>query len=277
MNNPKKLKVLAIGDIFGAPGVETVEKILPELIKDKNIDFVIAQAENATGRKGLGKEDLDRLKKVGINAFTMGNHVWAQQEIYDFIDNEPVIRPYNINETYPGKGTIVFDVKGTKVRVTSMMGIVFNELNRPWTEQSANNFFDAADKIINSDFDNNDEVIDYHLIDFHAETTSEKYVFSLYLDGKVDAIWGTHTHVQTNDAHILPNGTAYVTDLGMVGPMDCAIGANFEEVYRKMRFNSKDRFVVSPNSTQFNAALITLDKINGNSIESINISNVIKK
>ncbi|MFV8401100.1 TIGR00282 family metallophosphoesterase [Mycoplasma sp. 005V] len=265
----QSINILFLGDIFGEPGVKTVEKFLPTLIKDFSVDFTIAQGENVTGRKGLDKNDYDRLSLAGVNAFTMGNHVWANSDIENFIDNSNVIRPYNIDLDYPGQGSKVFEVKGHTLRVTSIMGITFNELMSPWKQAQANNFFDAMDQLLEVE-----QKTDFHFVDFHAETTSEKNVFALYLDGKVDAICGTHTHVQTNDARILPKGTAYVTDAGMTGPMDCAIGANFDEVYHKMRYNAHERFKVSPNNTQINGVFITLDKENGNKISLLNISNI---
>ncbi|MFV8479506.1 TIGR00282 family metallophosphoesterase [Mycoplasma sp. T193] len=263
------INILFLGDIFGEPGVKTVEKFLPTLIKDFSVDFTIAQGENVTGRKGLDKNDYDRLSQAGVNAFTMGNHVWANSDIENFIDNSNVIRPYNIDLDYPGQGSKVFEVKGNTLRVTSIMGITFNELMSPWKQSQANNFFDAMDQLLEEG-----QKADFHFVDFHAETTSEKNVFALYLDGKVDAVCGTHTHVQTNDARILPKGTAYITDAGMTGPMNSAIGANFDEVYHKMRYNAHERFKVSNNNTQINGVIITLDKVNGNSIKLLNISDI---
>ncbi|QCZ36981.1 TIGR00282 family metallophosphoesterase [Mycoplasma nasistruthionis] len=253
--NEQFIKLLFIGDIFGEPGILTVEKLLPKLIKQYSIDFTIAQGENITGRKGLNFQDYNRLKKVGINVFTMGNHVYANADIYNFIDTEDVIRPFNVPLELPGFGTRVYKVKDFSLRVTSLMGIAFNELLQPWPNKSPENFFDAFDVI-----ENNMEQTDFHFIDFHGETTSEKNVFGIYVDGKVDAVCGTHTHVQTNDARLLPNNTAYVTDAGMTGPMNSAIGANYDEVYQKMRFEAMSKFKVSPNPTQFNAVVLELHK-----------------
>ncbi|MGL5205630.1 MAG: TIGR00282 family metallophosphoesterase [Metamycoplasmataceae bacterium] len=250
----KKLNILFIGDIFGKPGIEKVEKELATLKSKYNIDFVIAQSENVSGRKGFIKKDYDKLSKIGVNAFTLGNHVWSKKDI-DVIINKPnIIRPLNIEEHYPGKGSSVFDINGTTLRVTSLMGITFNKLNQPWQEDYANSFFDSIDEIIEKN------EAHFHLVDFHAETTSEKNVLAVYLDGKVDALIGTHTHVQTNDAKIFKKNMAYVTDAGMTGPSNCAIGANFQEVYEKMRYNTFSRFKVSENPSQFNGVLIKLNK-----------------
>ncbi|MGL6125249.1 MAG: TIGR00282 family metallophosphoesterase [Metamycoplasmataceae bacterium] len=250
----KNLNILFIGDIFGNPGIEKVEKELENLKVKYKIDFVIAQSENVSGRKGLIKKDYDRLSAIGVDAFTLGNHAWSKKEIELIINNKNVIRPLNIEEHYPGNGSSVFNINGITLRVTSLMGITFNKLGSPWKEEYANSFFDAIDKIIE------DDKSDFHFIDFHAETTSEKNVLAVYLDGKVDALVGTHTHVQTNDAKIFKNNLAYVSDAGMTGPSDSAIGANFQEVYEKMRFNSFSKFKVSKNKAQFNGVLIKLNK-----------------
>ncbi len=250
----KNLNILFIGDIFGNPGIEKIEKELPKLKEKLGIDFVIAQSENVSGRKGLIEKDYERLMKSGVDVFTLGNHVWAKKDIEIIINNNNIIRPLNIESHYPGRGSNVFYINGISLRVTSLMGITFNKLLPPWREEFANSFFDSVDKIIETDES------DFHFIDFHAETTSEKNVLALYLDGKVDALVGTHTHVQTNDAKIFKNNLAFVTDAGMTGPSNCAIGANFQEVYEKMRFDSFSRFRVSKNKAQFNGVFIKLNK-----------------
>lgn len=264
----QELKLLFIGDIFGEPGIEFVEEILPSLINEYSIDFVIAQAENVSGRKGFVKEDYERLKKSGVNAFTLGNHVWAKKEILEIIHNNDVIRPANINPQYAGEGSRTFGIKGKTLRITQLMGITFNKLSPPWNEEYADNFFDCIDNIIKY----KDET-DFHFVDFHAETTSEKNVLGLYLDGKVDAVCGTHTHVQTNDDKKLPNSTLYVTDVGMTGPTNSAIGADFDSVYEKMRFDKPSKFEVSKNKQQFNGVVLILNNIykENNKIFKLNI------
>ncbi|PZV99935.1 TIGR00282 family metallophosphoesterase [Metamycoplasma auris] len=262
----ENLNVLFLGDIFGKPGIDFVKKHLRNLIDDNDVDFVVAQAENVSGRKGFVPDDYYELKASGIDAFTLGNHVWAKKEIMEIINNNDLIRPINIDDGYEGQGIRFFDVKGNKVAIMSFMGITFNPLLEPWKQQAANNFFDKFDEVYNPN------LADYWIIDFHAETTSEKSVFSLYVDGKVDAIFGTHTHVQTNDARLLPNGTYCVTDVGMCGPRDCAIGSNFEEVYQKMRYDARVPFKVSTNKCELNAVLFKLTKNkNDKKIKLINI------
>ncbi|WP_322900561.1 TIGR00282 family metallophosphoesterase [Mycoplasmopsis felis] len=268
-----ELKILFIGDIFGLPGIVTIEKHLQRIVKKHNIDFVIAQGENITGRKGLNELDYIRLTKAGINCFTMGNHVWANEDIYNFIHNSNVIRPLNIMSIYPGVGSKIFEIKNFRLRVSSLLGQTFNELLEPWKQTTAGSFIDAFDEI------NKNKNHDFHLIDFHAETTSEKYAFALYVDGQVDAFCGTHTHVQTNDAHILPNGTAYITDVGMTGPIDSAIGVETSVIINRLiNPNKKTKFYISNNNTQLNAVVITLTK-NGlenkrHKIEKINLTNL---
>lgn len=250
------MKVLFIGDIFGEVGKEAVKEHLPTIKKNHKIDFVIAQGENITNRKGMSKEDYKELLEAGVNVFTMGNHIWANNDIKELInDHNNIVRPLNVPSKYLGNGSSVFKTKNNKlIRITSIMGITFNKLQNPWDIDYANNFFDSIDEYL----DNSEH--DYHIIDFHAETTSEKAVLSLYCDGKVNAIVGTHTHVQTADERTLPKGTAFITDVGMTGPKNSAIGANYLEVYRKMRYNENIRFRESRNKFQFNAVVIKLGK-----------------
>ncbi|WP_129622855.1 TIGR00282 family metallophosphoesterase [Mycoplasmopsis columbinasalis] len=236
-----KIKILFLGDIFGERGVQIVVENLPKIIKQTKPDLVICQAENVSGRKGLTPADYQKLKNAGVNVFTLGNHVWGKEEILQIINNDDIARPGNIESGYAGKGSVVFTTKhGKTVRIVSLMGITFNKLLPPWRQEVANNFFDYMDYVLERE-----EKTDFVFVDFHAETTSEKAVLALYLDGKVDAIVGTHTHVQTNDARILPKGTAFCTDAGMCGTINSAIGANFEEVYLKMRYGAKALFKAS--------------------------------
>lgn len=248
------MKILFLGDIFGEEAIAALEKHLPKIINKNKIDFVIAQGENVSGRKGMIPKDYDRLSKAGINAFTMGNHVWAKNEIKDIIKNHDIIRPYNVANKYPGKGTRVFTVKGKKIRVSQLMGIGFNKLGYGWKEDEATNFFDAFDRL------NRLSRVDYHIVDFHGETTSEKNVFGLYTDGKATAVLGTHTHIQTNDAKVLPKGTLYITDAGMTGPINSAIGASYESVYKKMRYDGRDPFEVSKNPIRLHGVILSLNK-----------------
>ncbi|MBU4692477.1 YmdB family metallophosphoesterase [Mycoplasma zalophi] len=265
-NSDEEINVVFFGDIFGDPGINVVKKYMDEIKAKYNPDFLIAQAENVSGRKGFRPEEYQKLKDIGINAFTLGNHVWAEESIKYIIDNDDIIRPANIKNTYPGSGYREFKVKNFTIGIVSIMGIQFNILLNPWNEESADDFFAKIDEILSEHHP------DFVIIDFHGETTSEKNVFSLYCDGKVSAVLGTHTHVQTNDARILPNGTYYCTDVGMCGPHNSAIGANYKEVYEKMRYGSRAKFQISPNSCHINAIYFKLTKDkNKQEIKLINI------
>ncbi|WKX02346.1 TIGR00282 family metallophosphoesterase [Candidatus Mycoplasma mahonii] len=256
------MNILFLGDIFGEPSIKALEKHLPKIIKQEKADFVIAQAENVSGRKGFVKSDYLRLKAIGIDAFTIGNHVWAKKDIKHIIGQKDLIRPYNVKSKYPGHGTSIFIVKGKTIRISQLMGIGFNRLGYGWKEDEAENFFDAFDKLEKL------QETDYHIIDFHGETTSEKNVFGVYVDGKATAVLGTHTHIQTSDAKILPKGTAYITDAGMTGPINSAIGADWDSVYQMMRYGERSVFTVSDNNIELNGVLLSLGK-NGNVIKSI--------
>ncbi|MBU4690182.1 YmdB family metallophosphoesterase [Mycoplasma sp. ES3157-GEN-MYC] len=265
----KKINLLFIGDIFGQPGIDMVTKHINNIKEKYKIDAVVAQCENVTKRKGFIKSDYEQLKRCGVDVCTLGNHVWAQEGIFEIINNDDVVRPLNIPNSYAGHGTTIIKLKnGSTLRVTSLMGITFNKLLNPWKHEFADNFFDAIDNVIQYG-----EKTDFHFIDFHGETTSEKAVLGLYLDGKVDALCGTHTHVQTNDARVLEKGTCFITDAGMVGPYNCAIGANFDEVYQHMRYGAFSKFQVSKNCCQFNAVVMELNTVNksDNKIQTITI------
>ncbi|MDI4567568.1 MAG: YmdB family metallophosphoesterase, partial [Mycoplasma sp.] len=259
---------LFIGDIFGPRAVRTLEIHLQNIIKKFNIDFVIAQGENVSSRKGMVENDYLKLKKAGINVFTMGNHVWAKPEIKKIINNGDIVRPYNIGLGYQGQGTGVYKIKDKTIRVTCMLGITFNELTYGWDQRYAENFFDSFEEI-----EDLEDPTDFHILDFHAETTSEKNVFGLFLDGKVDAMLGTHTHVQTNDEQIFPKGTAFISDVGMTGPILSAIGADWKSVYSKMRYGRYSVFKVAETDIQINAVLLELNKFNNkpNTIQKVNL------
>ena len=256
------MNILFLGDVFGMPSVEALEKHLPKIINKEKVDFVIVQGENISGRKGLVESDYNRLKAAGVDAFTMGNHVWAKRGIKSIINKRDIIRPYNISDKYPGHGTSIFTVKGKKIRISQLMGIGFNKLGYGWGQDYADNFFDAFDKLDNL------APVDFHIVDFHGETTSEKNVFGLYADGRASAVIGTHTHVQTSDARILPYGTAYITDAGMTGPINSAIGADWDSVYQKMRYDRMSRFEVADTPIELNGVMLSFNKT-GNKIKAI--------
>ncbi|MHB1125519.1 MAG: TIGR00282 family metallophosphoesterase [Bacillota bacterium] len=249
------MKILMIGDIVGRPGRRAVKHILPQIIKEYAIDLTIANGENAAGGNGITKEICEELLSYGVDAITMGNHVWDKKEIYGFIDSEPrIVRPANYPAATPGQGYITVSTKGRekiKVGVINLSGRVFlSTLDCP---------FRIAREILDKLLDQTPIVI----VDFHAEATSEKIALGWYLDGKASAVLGTHTHVQTVDARILPKGTAYVTDVGMTGPRDSVIGVEVEAVLQKFLTQLPTKFEVAGGVSQFNAVVVDIDPDTG--------------
>ncbi|MBA4549591.1 TIGR00282 family metallophosphoesterase [Thermoactinomyces intermedius] len=243
------MRILMIGDIVGQVGRQAVANYLPKLNQMYSPDVIVANGENAAGNgRGIQREILRELMDLGIHCVTLGNHAWAQAEVFDFIDEEPfLIRPANYPPGTPGKGHVLLTVKGVKVVVVNLMGRAYmGQLDCP---------FRKMDEILSRI-----SGTPYILVDFHAETTSEKQALACYLDGKVSAVIGTHTHVQTADERILPKGTGYLTDVGMVGPYDSVIGMKKEEVVKRFITQMPVRFSVAKGREQFNAVLIDLDK-----------------
>ena len=239
------MKILAIGDIIGKPGRRGGKEILPALKLGLGVDVVIANGENAAGGKGLTPEAAEELVSYGIDAITSGNHIWAQSEIMPMLEGTaPVLRPLNYPPGVPGKAFTM--VKG--VMVVSLMGRTFiNTIDCP---------FRAMDALLAS----LDKKPSHIIVDFHAEATSEKQAMGWYLDGKVSAVVGTHTHVGTVDTKILPGGTACVSDLGMVGPWHSIIGDDKDDVLKRFLTGLHDRLSVAKGSrVTFNSVLVTTD------------------
>lgn len=256
------MRFLAIGDVVGRPGRNILKSTLSKLKENYKIDVVIANCENAAGGNGLTKKVADELFSIGIDVMTMGNHVWANKEIFSFIENETrIIRPANYPEgTTPGRGYNVFEKNNVKFAVINLCGRVFMEnLDCP---------FRKIDEIL--------EKIECPIIivDFHAEATSEKIALGFYVDGRVSCVYGTHTHVQTADEKILPNGTAYITDIGMTGPYDSVLGVDKDIVIQKFTTLLPVRFEVAKGKAQFNGIVFEVDNNNGKavSIERINFT-----
>ncbi len=221
------MKILFIGDIVGESGRETVKKLLPGIKNEYSPDIVIANAENLAHGNGITSEYIEEMVKAGINFFTSGNHIWGNKSgVMRLNDSDfPVIRPANYpSQDTPGRGyQIIEDGMKNKVLVINLLGQVFMKAN-------VDSPFKVIDKILNELSRENFSAI---LVDFHAETTSEKYALGFYLDGRVSALIGTHTHVPTTDTRILSNGTAYITDVGMVGSYDSVIGVKKDIIIHK--------------------------------------------
>ncbi|WPX09715.1 TIGR00282 family metallophosphoesterase [Anaerocellum danielii] len=256
------MRFLAIGDVVGRPGRNILKSTLSKLKENYKIDVVIANCENAAGGNGLTKKVADELFSIGIDVMTMGNHVWANKEIFSFIENETrIIRPANYPEgTTPGRGYNVFEKNNFKFAVINLCGRVFMEnLDCP---------FRKIDEILRK------IECPIVIVDFHAEATSEKIALGFYVDGRVSCLYGTHTHVQTADEKILPNGTAYITDIGMTGPYDSVLGVDKDIVIQKFTTFLPVRFEVAKGKAQFNGIVFEVDNNSGKaiSIERINFT-----
>ncbi len=244
------IRVLFIGDVIGKKGRGLVSSLLPCLRKEKEIDLVIANGENAAGGFGINKKTADELLSGGVDLITGGNHIFSKKEVYEIIDQYPIIRPANYPPSVPGQGYII--EKG--VCVISLCGRTFMEpLDCP---------FRKADSII-SEISDKTKVI---IVDIHAEATSEKVALGWYLDGRVSALIGTHTHIPTADARVLPKGTAYITDVGMVGGRDSVIGMNKATILKRFLTQIPEKFETAKNDGIFCAAILEIDIESGDSL-----------
>ncbi len=240
-----------IGDIIGKPGRQAVQKLLPHLRQRYALDLVIANAENSAGGVGVTPTTATELLEAGIDVLTSGNHIWAQKEIIPYLDSEmPILRPLNYPPGVPGRGYIIKD----NAVIVNLIGRTFmSNFDCP---------FRAMDRLL-AELQPEPRVI---IVDFHAEATSEKMAMGRYLDGRVSAVLGTHTHVGTIDAQLLPGGTAYVTDIGMTGPMDSIIGDDAEAVLQRFLTMIPNRLSVGRGKTMFNAILVRVDDQTGRAV-----------
>jgi metallophosphoesterase (TIGR00282 family) len=246
------LNILAIGDIIGKPGRKAAEEILPGLYSEYNIDLVIGNGENAAGGLGLTPRTAEELFDSGIDVITTGNHIWAQKEIIPYLESEPaILRPLNYPPINPGRGYLLKN----NALIVNLVGRVFiGNFDCP---------FRAMDQLL-TEFEHKSIPI---IVDFHAEATSEKVAMSKYLDGRVSAVLGTHTHVGTIDAQILPGGTAYVTDIGMVGPINSVIGDDTDSVLDRFLTQKPSRLSVGRGKVSFDAILVEVDENTGKAVD----------
>lgn len=243
------MRVLFIGDIVGSPGRQIVRDRLPDIIEHQHIDLVIANGENSAAGFGITPRIAEELLQHGIDVLTGGNHSWDRKEIFEFIPHEPrLLRPANFAEGNPGSGLYIGTAKnGVKYAVLNLQGRVFLSPNDdPFKKADCELAKLSAD-------------VAFVLVDIHAETTSEKIGFGWYLDGRVSAVVGTHTHVTTADERVLPEGTAYITDVGMTGPHDGIIGMDRHAIIKKFLDGLPTRFEVAAGDIQMNAVLIETD------------------
>ena len=238
------MKVLFIGDVIGKPGRRAVNELVRCLRQRHGIDLVIANGENAAGGIGLTPATAEELLGAGVNVITSGNHIWKHKEIMPYLEGSlPILRPLNFPPAVPGRGYLLMD----GILVVNLQGRVFlSELDCP---------FRTIDRLLD----------DIHpkplitLVDFHGEATSEKNALGIYLDGRVSAVVGTHTHVGTIDARVLPKGTAFVTDIGMVGPKDSVIGDDAESVIERFLTQMPFRLSVGKGPVIFNSVLVEIE------------------
>ncbi|MDR0831744.1 MAG: TIGR00282 family metallophosphoesterase [Bacillales bacterium] len=255
------MNILFIGDVYGRPGREILKKHLQE-IKDKYlIDFVIANVENSAHGRGVNTDIYFELENAGVDCMTLGNHFVINNEKETIFEQCPrLLRPLNASPLLNGLGTKLFTKNGINIRVSNLLGKLFiNELN-------PDSPFLAIDKVI----ERNKEAI--HIIDFHAEATSEKIALGWYLDGRVSAVLGTHTHIQTSDERILPKGTAYITDAGMTGPFNSVIGVDKDIIIQSFLTGLRERHEVADGPAQLNGVILEVDEITG---KSLNIKRII--
>ena len=259
------MKLLFIGDIVGRPGRDLIKRGVRPLARAHQVDLVIANGENAAGGAGLTRDNANDIFKAGVQVITGGNHIWDKREVLEFIDHEPrLVRPANYPAGTPGRGTTLVTLPdGTRVGVLNLMGRVFlSTLDDP---------FAVAERETAALREQGAQIV---FVDFHAETTSEKIALSWFLDGRVTAVVGTHTHVQTADERILPQGTACLTDAGMTGPHDGVIGMDRQAVIARFRTGMPNRFEPAGGDPRLNGVFVTADPATGRAtaIERLSIS-----
>ncbi|MBL7960269.1 TIGR00282 family metallophosphoesterase [bacterium] len=253
-----ELNCLHIADIFGQTGMEMVSKILPNLIKEKKVDFVMANGENAFDGKGISETMCQQLFNLGVHVITSGNHIWDKKKT--FYSENPLIqkyllRPFNYPVGNEGRGSAIYQLNnGVKVGVLNLQGRTYMfDIDCP---------FRSGEREIEKMKKETDVII----VDFHAEATAEKMAFSYYVDGKVSAVLGTHTHVQTADERILPGGTAYITDVGMTGPHDGVIGMHKDAAIKKFILQTYFKFEPSTGEGKFHGVFLKIDTQSGKAI-----------
>lgn len=249
------MKILFIGDVFGNPGRKAVKEMVHKLKKERQIDFCIANGENAAGGSGITYVVAQELYKAGVDGITLGNHTWSKREVVNFIDSDNnIVRPANYPSELPGKGSTILDGEKGKIGILNLMGRVYmDSIDCPFKAAERElEYLKAFAKVI--------------VVDMHAEATSEKCALAWHLDGRVSCVLGTHTHVQTADERILPCGTAYISDVGMTGPYDGIIGVKREIVIEKFITHMPSKFEVAQGPVQFNAVYMDIDEKNGKTV-----------
>ncbi len=244
------MKVLAVGDIVGENGLRKLKETLPNLVESENINFVIVNAENSAGGMGITKQIFQDLLALKVDAITMGNHTWGKKDIFSFIDHPKMIRPANYSKGVVGKGYRVYECKGKKIAVINLIG-------RTDMGVLSENPFLVVDGLLK------EIQADYIFVDFHAEATAEKIAMKYYLDGKVTAVFGTHTHIQTADEEVTNLGTGYITDIGMTGPTESVIGMDVQVSIKRFVTSLPERYKLAEGKCELNGCIFEIDDENG--------------
>lgn len=251
------MKILAVGDLIGSTGIRKLKSELPLLIEREKIDFVIVNGENSAEGMGITEKNFKDILQENVDVITMGNHTWGKKDIFKFIDHPKLIRPANYPKGVVGKGYNIYSCKNKKIAVINLIGRVdINILSE--------NPFIIVKEIIQK-IENKVDII---IIDFHAEATAEKIALGHLVDGKVTAVYGTHTHVQTADETILPKGTAYITDIGMTGPKNSVIGMEISASIKRFETTLPERYKIATGECIFNGAIFDIDD-NNNKVKEI--------
>ncbi len=246
------MRILAIGDVCGEVGCNEVYRKLPLIKREKNIDAVIINGENSAQTNGISKQSADFLLSCGADIITGGNHSFRLKEIGEYLDSKPfILRPHNLPEAEFGSGICVADFGSFRLAVINLIGKIYLE------NLKAENPFSAADSLIERAKTERADII---IVDFHAEATSEKRALGLYLDGRVSALFGTHTHVQTADEQILEKGTGYITDLGMTGCIDSVLGVKKEIIINRLKSGDTSKFMYAEGEGMLCGCIFEIDK-----------------
>lgn len=250
------MNILAVGDVVGKVGLQKLKEVLPSLIKEEKIDFVIVNGENVADGVGITEKMYKEMLSCGADVITMGNHTWGKKEIFNFIEDKPIIRPANYSDNVPGKGYEIYEVSSKKVCVINLIG-------RTAMSVLSDNPFTEAERIIEKVKGKADIIV----VDFHAEASAEKVAMSYFLDGKVQILFGTHTHVQTADGAIMENGTAYITDIGMTGPKNSVIGMDIEASVKRFLTSLPEKYKTADGPAKFNSCLFKIDDKTNKAVE----------
>lgn len=249
------MKVLFIGDVVGKPGLRLLSELVPPYKKEGKYDLIIVNGENAAGGFGLTGKSASKLNKYGCDLITTGNHIFdRKEELKEIFKFEYVIRPLNYDDSFPGEGFKILEIENKKVAVVNIQGQTFMP-KKPKTKNPFETMREYIGKLLKS--------ATIIIIDMHAETTAEKIAMWHFLDGKITALIGTHTHVQTADETISPAGTAYITDVGMTGPFDSVIGMQVKPIIKKFLGDKEQSFKLAKNDIRMNAVEIEISKNNG--------------